>query len=819
MNAPYHDVRFALRALRRAPVFTAVVVLTLGLGIGANTAIFSIANGILWRPLPVREPDRLTLIAARNRAQGGYSDFSYPDYEDFRRDASGFEDIIAYVPTALSFSHREGSERIWAEVVSPNFFSALGVQPTLGRGFDPGDAAGAAPTVVVSDRFRRRLALDQSPLLGWTLRLNGHDFTIVGAAPPEFHGVYQVLFAPDVWLPVSSYDLAFPGTPGRLHRRGATTFRLMGRLRPDITLTQANASVAAIGRRLEVDYPATNAGFDAEAIPELAARPEPGAARGFAVAAGGFLVVVGLVLLIACANVANLLLVRATVRRKEIALRLALGAGRRHLLSQLLTESLLLGLVGGLIGYVIAVGATSLLGAEIRFPTDIPFLFDFSPDRRVLGFTLGISLLTGLVFGLAPALQASGPDMLGALKNEPVLGRGGRWLDLRGALVVAQVAVSCILLVGTGLMFETLAQLKRLDPGFESRGGMVVSLSPALLGYDQKQGEAFYRRVLEEVDRLPGVRGASLAQNVPLEFSASGGAVFVPGQESKPGHESGDPMLWSAVSADYLGVMGTPLLEGRDLTARDDSVAPRVAVINHTMAEQYWPGTSPVGRTIRLNTLDGPPVEIVGVMADGKYRNLEERPLPYLLLPLLQNYTGNVTLVVRGADDLLEQLPAVRRAIHAVDPEMPIFDPKSLDQLIEGRALLGPRLGAGLAGVFGILALGLAMIGLYGVISYPVTQRTREMGIRIALGAPLQAVGRMVLRDGLRLAGLGVVLGTAGALGLTLIFRSLFFGVNPTDPRLLLPVPLLLIVVALLASYLPARRATRVDPIIALRSE
>ena len=368
-------------------------------------------------------------------------------------------------------------------------------------------------------------------------------------------------------------------------------------------------------------------------------------------------------------------------------------------------------------------------------------------------------------------------------------------------------------------MLETLGRMKQLDTGFEVRDGLLVSLSPDLLGYDRHQGETFYRRVLDEVSGVPGVRGSTLAQFVPLEFSASGGALFVPSQETPRVGQSGDPVYWSVVEPGYLKVMGTRLYEGRDFTVRDDSGAARVAIVNRTLAQQYWPGASPIGKTIRLNSAEGPPVEIVGLVGDGKYRNLEERPLPYLFLPLRQNYTGNATLVIRSAGDPLALLPAVRKAIHRADPEMPAFDAKTLEQLIEGRALLGPRFASGLAGVFGALARGLAMIGLYGVVSYSVSQRTREIGIRIALGAPLRAVRRMVVGDGLRLAGIGVIVGGATAFGLTRAIRSLFFGMDPDDAGPLLLVPLLLIVVAIIASYIPALRATKVNPVAALRAE
>jgi predicted permease len=593
----------------------------------------------------------------------------------------------------------------------------------------------------------------------------------------------------------------------------------MGRLRAGATYDQGASAIAAIGRRLERDYPVTNAGFDAVAMPELKARPEPGAAAGSALAARAFLVVVGLVLLIACANVANLLLARAASRRKEIALRLALGAGRLQLLRQLLIESAVLGLLGGALGMGLAIWVTTSLGNGWHAPSDIPFQVDFSPDRRVLAFTLAVSLLTSLVFGLVPALQAVRPEVVGALKNEPAQRHGSNRSLLRGGLVITQVALSCVLLIGTGLMLETLGQMKRLDPGFNTRNGLLVSVSPALIGYGQRQGETFYHRMLEEVRQTPGVQGATLAQYVPLEFSASGGGLFVAGRESDQKSQGGDPTYWSVVEPGYLALMGTRLLDGRDFSLEDDSTAPRVAIVNQTLAQRYWPGASAIGKTIRLNALSGP--------ADRDHRRgrrrqvpgLEERQLPYLYLPLSQNYTGNATLVVRSSGDPLALLAAVREAIHRADPDMPAFDTKTMQQLIEGRALLGPRFAAGLAGCFGLLALGLAMVGLYGLISYSVSRRTREMGIRIALGRRFErfAAWSWATGSGWRVSGWWWERWRRPLL--TRAVRSLFFGMNPSDAKLLLLRATGSDRGRVAGELHPARRATKVDPMVALRRE
>jgi predicted permease len=815
MDTLVQDLRYALRALRRSPGFTLVAALTLALGIGANAAVYSVAGGILWRALPAREPGRLAVIFGLPSG-GGYADFSFADYREFRAGAYDvFEDVIAYYPVSLALSDEGKNERVWGEMVSGNYFDALGLPAALGRTFLPGEAEpGAAPVAVLSDAgWRSYFAADRG-VVGRTIRLGGQPFTVVGVAPRGFTGAYYVGFQPALFVPAGTYDLVLPGTPGALDQHGATSFRMMGRLKPGVSVDRARAAVATIAARLGRDFPATNAGVGATALRELDARPEPEAARGFGFAAGAFLGGIGLVQLVACANVANLLLARATARRREVAVRIALGATRGRLVRQLLVESALLAAAGLGLGLLLAEWLTGLLGSSLTLPTDIPFVFDFSLDAHAVGYTAGVAVLTALAFGLVPAWRASDPAVAPALKDgAPALAGRGR---LRSALVVGQVAVTCVLLVGALLAVRTLRAVGDVAPGFASSGRLLASVSPQLQHYDQPRGQVFYRALLERVRALPGVRGAALADYVPLEFAAHGGSLFVEGRENRP---AGDPTFWNFVSPGYFDAIGTRLAGGRDFGPGDTTGAPGVVVISRALAEREWPGRLAIGRRLRIGTADAPPLTVVGVAEDVKVRQLTETPRPYLYLPLAQQYSPQATVVVHTAGDPLGLAPLLRRTVAELDAEMPLADLKTADALLAGRALVAPRIGAWFATSFGLLALALAVVGLYGVVSYTVTQRVREIGIRMALGADAARIARRVVADGLRLAGLGLAIGVPAAVALARLVRSLLFGVAPTDPTTYAVIVALLALVAAAASWLPARRAAAVDPMLALRNE
>jgi predicted permease len=820
MEAILQDLRFAVRSLGKNPGFSIVAVLTLTLGIGANSAMFSIASGFLWAPLPVERPAGLVNVFSYLKIPRIYLDFPYADFQDLRERKDVFSDAVAYYPYPFGLSENGQNERTWGEIVSGNYFTSLGVRPARGRVFAaPEGEVGAAPVAVISDDLWRRRFRADPGVVGHVLRVNGTTFTIVGVAPKAFHGVYYVGFRPDLWIPAGQYDAVVPGVAGRLTQRDGPQFRVMARLAPGVDAARAQTSVQTLMTRLAVEFPGSHQGLDARVIPELRARPEPSISGGMNLAARLFLVAVGLVLLIACANVANLLLARASGRRKEIAIRLAMGASHGRLVRQLLAESLLLAGIGALAGVAIAIWSTGGLTSLLRLPTDLPFTFEFVMNGRVLLYTAMLAALAGIAFGLAPALQAVRPDVVGALKNDAGGGRGSYRSRLRGALVVGQIALSCILLITAGLALRTLGRLRDVDVGFATRGRLLLSVTPELQRYERSRGEAFYRELVARVTDLPGVRSVSLAQYVPLDFSSDGGRLFLEGQENPGKGQRPRTTGWTHVMPGFFDVMGSPVKAGRDFTLQDDSAAPGVVIVNASFARIYWAGTDPIGKRLRLERPDAPALTVVGVVRDWKYNNLTERGEPHLFAPIAQRYQGSATLVVEATGDPRALAPAVGRVVVALDPEMPLGSARTFGDLMSGRALLLPKIAASLAGAFGALALVLAVVGLYGLIAYGVSRRAREIGIRVALGARRGVVVRMVLRGGLAQAGLGVGIGLVLAFGATRALSSLLFGVDAADPLTFAAVAVLLLAVAAIASWIPARRAARVDPMVALKAD
>jgi predicted permease len=820
MDTLVQDVRYAARTLRRSPGFTLVAVLTLALGIGVNTAIFSVVHNLVLKPLPVRDPQSLTVLYARYHAGAfDFGNYSHADYLDFRQATDVFGGMTEVAPIYTGLNRSGTNELVWGEVVSGDFFGVIGVRPVLGRGFLAGeDAPGADPVVVLSwSTWRRRFGGDPS-VVGRTVTLNNRGYTVVGVAPRRFRGMYSIWLQAEFWAPTAAYAALAPAG-GVLERRGATAFRIWARLKPGVAFRQAEARVTLIGARLARDYPATNGGVAAALFREKDARPEAGAAAGTKLAAAAFTALVSLVLLIACANVANLLLARSAGRRKEMAVRAAIGAGRGRVVRQLLTESLLLGTLGGAAGLALAVWGAGLL-STLSLPTTIPLTLDVGFDGTVLAFAAAVALGTGVVFGLAPALQASRADLVGALRGDGA--SAGSRSRLQRALVVAQVTVSLVLLVCAGLFQRSLGAAQHVQLGLEPKGVALGSVDLAMAGYDTTRGLAFYRAVQQRASELPGVRLATLAAPVPLEFSSGGPIVFVEGYQAPDvgsGASEGEPVPGSTVAPGYFATLGTRLLDGRDFGPGDSLGAPLVAIANEAMARRYWPGQRPIGRIVRLNGPGGAPVEVIGVAETGKYRQVAEPPSAYLFLPLAQNYAPVVTVALRTDGDPTAAIPALRRAVQSLDPRLTFFDAKTMEALVEGRALLPFRAAASLVGAFGLLALALAMVGLYGVMSYAVTQRTREIGIRMALGAPRAKVLAGVVGDSLRLAGLGVALGVAIAFAVTRLLRGLLVGVSAQDPATFVTVSVALVVVAVLAALVPGRRATTVDPMVALRAE
>lgn len=820
MSPLSQDLRYAFRGLRRTPGFTLAALLTLALGIGATSAIYSIGNGILWRPLPVPNAEQLAVLYAHRSDDGTYQDLSWPDYREIRGgSAAVFQDVIAYTPRPVSLKLTGQAERAWAELVSANYFSVLGRPPVLGRGFLPSeDSAGAAPAAILSDALWRSRFQADPGVLGRPLQVNGRAFTVVGVAAPDFRTPFYVGFSPALWVPAGSWSW-LGNDPQTLEARGQVSFRMLGRLKPGVEVTTAVPVVDGVLRRLAETYPVTNRGLTAAVFAERDARPEPGLAGSMRLGLRLLLVISGVVLLVACANVASLLLARALGRRREVAVRMALGAGRGRLVRQLLAESLVLAAVGGGLGLVLAGGLSGAVESLLSFATDIPFTLDFSLDRRVVLFTMLITLGTTFVFGLVPALQGSAPGVAGALKTDALGWRGMHRSRLRAALVVGQLALSCLLLAAAALVVRSFAATERVSPGFETSNGLLVSVSPGLRSYDAAGTRALLRDLRERLAGLPGVAGVTLAAPVPLEFVSNSAPVVPEGGVTAGPDRPGQTAGWTTVGPDYFRVMGTPLLEGRDFGPGDSLAARPVAVISRHMAERFWPGQPAIGKVFHLNTLDGTAFTVVGVAADAKYRQLTEAPEPHVYIPLSQDGPPEATFVIRGTVSPLSLLPAIRAEIAARDPDLPVSDTKTMEALLAGRALLLPRIAMRVTAALATLALLLAVVGLYGVVAYAVAQRTRELGIRVALGATSGMVSRLMLRDGIKLAVLGIGLGLAGAVAVTRVARGLLFGVSPLDPVALGGTVAVLALVTLLASWIPARRAARVAPIEALRSE
>ncbi|HYY97780.1 MAG TPA: ABC transporter permease [Pyrinomonadaceae bacterium] len=835
------DVKFGARTLGKNPGFALIVTLTLALGIGANTAIFSFVNAVLLRPLPVAEPERLVYVFGGTRATP-YNVSSYPDYVDYRDRNNVFSDLIAYSPITLSLNDNGQAEMISGLIVTGNYFDALGVSARVGRTFLPEEdtTPGGHPVAVISHGlWQGRFGADPG-IAGRKLLLNGQPFTIVGVSPSGFNGA-ALGETYDIYVPMAMQALVRPPrggysgemNPDLLSKRGPRWLDLVGRLKPGVSAEEAQAALGTLAAQLAQAYPDTNRDQTATVSPVSGGDPtQRGTLRSVACL---LLAVVGLVLLIACANVANLLLARAAGRRKEISLRLALGASRGRLVRQLLTESLLLALLGGASGLLLAVWLVNTLRTYSPPANFFPVAFDFSLDGNVLGFTLLLSIVTGLVFGIAPALQASNPDLIAALKDEAALvpgagGRTARRFSLRNLLVVAQVALSLVLLISAGLFLRSLQQAQRIDPGFDPERVLTMPLNINLLRYTKTQGQEFYRQVLERVGALPGVQSATLTRTPPLSGASRQSTVTISGAESPDragqsessggggGEVANNLTLTSPVGPDYFRTLNIPLMRGRDFTAQDREGAPGVAIVNETFARRYFPGEDPIGQRVSLGGARGPWLEVVGLARDGKYITLGEAPAPFLYQPLAQRHETGMVLLVRAGGDPAQLVAAVRGEVRAIEPNVPLTNSRTMEDLLS-TSLYPARMGATLLGAFGLLALLLASVGLYGVVSYSVSRRTREIGIRMALGARGGDVLRLVLRQSMTLVAFGVLLGLAAAFAATRMLVGFLYGVSPTDPSAFVGIAVLLTLVSLAASLVPARRAARIDPLVAFKHE
>jgi macrolide transport system ATP-binding/permease protein len=820
METLIRDIKYGARFMIRAPGFALAAIVSLGLGIGANTAIFSLLDALLLTPMPVAQPDRIAAIYTSDFSSTKYGSSSYPDFQDFRERGNAVTDIAAYRITPVSMNATGESEMAFIEAVSGNYFSMLGVGAATGRLLgEADDRPGAAAAAVISyGLWTHRFASDPA-VVGRTVQFNGRPFTIVGVAAREYAGGMRGL-SMHAWIPMLvSRDLSPGERANWIEQRGSRGLMLLGRLRPGVSVEQAQAAFDVVAAQLYAAYPQQwrtirGSGRAISVVAERDARLHPDVTGPVAGFMAVLMVVVGLVLLTACANVANLLLARAAARTREIGVRLALGSSRARLIRQLLTENVLLAASGGVLGVVVAKWLMSVL-MSFKPPVPVPVGIELRLDPSVLIFTLVLSVVTGLVFGLAPAWQASKTDIVPVLKDEAALGRTRR-SRLRSAFVVAQVACSMFLLVGAGLFVRSLLRARTIDAGFDPSNMIVMAVLPEIQGYNEPRGRALYESVVVRVSAVPGVDSATLAEHVPLGIGGSRRGTAIEGYQPQPGEDT--ETAYNVVGPRYFETMRIPIVRGRSFTEADRAGAPPVAIVNEAFARRYWPNADPLGKRISANGSDGPFREVIGVTPTGKYNTLGEEPRPFYYLPLWQEYHGTVTLHVKTAGDPRALIPSVREAVRAVDAAVPVFDVKTMDEQVLV-ALLPARLAGTLLGAFGLLALLLASVGIYGVMAYSVVQRTKEIGVRRALGAQTGNLLRLVFGEGMRLAAIGFAIGLAAAFALTRFAASLLYGITPTDPVTFIGALGILAAAALVACYIPALRALKVDPVTALRYE
>jgi putative ABC transport system permease protein len=818
METILQDLQYGLRRLAASPGFTAAAVLSLALGIGANTAIFTLIDAVLLRGLPVEELDRLVRLYSTDEiatAATGRSYFpvSYPNFDDLRRQADSFSAAALFVWMPFNLGGEQGPpERVFGQMVSGNYFDVLRVKAAIGRTFLPEEdgAPGAHPVVVLSDAlWKRRFGADPE-LVGKTVQLNGIVFTVVGVAPRGFRGV-ETIGACDLWVPMAMRGQIFAFNQFFDQRRWRL-FEAVARLAPGVDPDRARASLQVVNRRLQSEYPAENEKRGFFLLPLAEAAVDVNQRETFTRAGGLLMGTAGLVLLIACANVASLLLARATRRRKEIAVRLSLGATRPRLLRQLLTESLLLALLAGVLGLLIAVWMRNLLWS-LRPPFLTAEAIDLGLHPRILLVSLAVSILCGLLFGIAPAWRASRPGVVDDLKDQVGLPAAGRRFGLRQALVVLQVAVSLVALIGAGLFLRSLRNAQAVDLGFSAENLLASGIDLAAQRYDEPRGRNLQSRLLENLEALPGIESATLAQARPMAPEMVRSLVA----EGVEMPEGGLVIGINSVGPKFFETMRLPLLEGRGFEASDRPESVPVAVVSETLAKRLWPAGGAIGRTVMFQG-ENVPIQIVGVVRGSRYRNPTEEPQPYIFLPLSQRYSPLVDLLVRTRGSHSAGFESIRRTLAGLDPNLPMLFPESVEDSI-ANSQWGPRMIAGLLTGFGALALVLATVGLYATLAHSVHQRTREIGIRSALGARRGHMLRLILGQALSFVGLGLAIGLAAAYLGSRVAASLLFGVSATDPTTFMAVSLLLALVALLASVIPASRAARVQPLRALRYE
>jgi predicted permease len=845
MDTIWQDARYGVRMLFKNPAFTAIAVTVLALGIGANTAIFSLVNVFLLRPLPVERPGELLSCFNKNtKNPNSYRAFSYPNYTDLRDRNTTFSSLLAHNLAMVGITEGDNTRRVFADVVTANYFDTFGARLTRGRAFSPAEETPGSgiPVVIVSHRYWKSRGSDPN-LVGRTLKINGQIYTIIGVAPEEFTGT-TAIFSPEVWLPLGMHDRVlndFMENKRALAARDNSCLFVVGRLKTGMSPERADAELAVSASQLEKAFPAENKDYTVIARPltRVSTSTNPQDDSELTTTSVLLLSMAAVVLLIACLNLANMLLARATARRKEFAIRLALGGGRGRLLRQLLIEGMILSLLGGSAGLLLAYWGTSVLVSSMEAMIPLQIIFHSGPDLRVLAALMGFCVVSTLVSGIGPALKASRPDVVGDLKEhagEDSRGKRRRWLARRNVLVVAQMSLSLALLTAAGLFIRSALRAGDANPGFSMEGGLILEVDPGLAGYNETRGRETYRNLLEKLRSVPGVESASMAVSVPYGILSLGKDVYKAGD--LPQGKSADPQAegkhvgarYNVVGEDYFRTVGLTVLRGRAFSRSEAELnsGSRVAVIDESLARRLWPNEDALGKQVQFGGEEGEKgpkeIEVVGIVSPVKYNLFEKTPPPFVYVPFGQKYQSgmNVHLKISASGKQAEAslIQSVRREVRMFDEQLPVIGLKTLQgHLDTSIEVWMVRTGAMLFTVFGAVALFLSVVGVYGVKAYTVARRTREIGIRMALGATSGNTLWLVLREGLTLTAVGVAIGLALGLGIGRLLSNMLFEVSAADPLIFISAPLMLTGVALIACYIPARRAAKINPITALRYE
>ena len=814
MNSFWQDVRYSLRMIAKAPGYAAIAVLTLALGIGANTTIFSWINSTLLNPIPGLASPNEVVALSLGRGTDNPFPFTYPDFEAMRDGQQSFVGITAANIAPMSLTGKGKPERVWGMVTSANYFDLLGVRPVLGRGFLPEEDTkpGGAPVAVISYRLWQTHFGANPDVVGQTLEINQHPYTIVGVTPAVFQGS-QTGLRSEIWIPIMMEEQLLP-QGDLIHDHHYFWLTALGRLKPGVRPEQAQEEMTLRLKREAKNYPEEHKGHDSVSVYPLWRNPF-GANQLLSTLLPMLMTIAGLVLLLACANVANLMLVRSVARRREIAIRLSLGANRWRLVRQLLVESLILAFAGGLVAFALTFWTA---GTFMKFvpKTDFPISLGMRVDHTVLLATMVISVLTGMIFGILPALRASGEAPIAVLKEDTGSASGGmRKARLASSLVVAQIALSLLLLICAGLFIRSFMSAQKINPGFNAHNVLIATYDLFTGGYSEASGVEFDRQLVAKLEAQPGIQSVALSSRVPLGFGGGSTAVNPEGYVSQA-NESMETQV-AIVTPNYFQTLQIPLVKGRDFTPRDTKSSQRVVIVSETFVNRYWPNQEALGKQLNSD-LTHEWFTVVGVARDSKVNGLNEKPTPFLYLPQYQVYRATMIVLARTIGDPLAAGKTVEKTIHELNADLVVFDITTLD-LREQIASFGQRVAGTFVGAFGLLALVLAAVGIYGVTSYTTRQRTHEIGIRMTLGASKRDVVRLVLGHGLRLTLIGVILGLAASFALTRFLTSLLLGVTSTDALTFSSVAILLCAVALFACFIPARRAMRVDPMVALRYE